>query len=89
MEFFRQRTERFREELPRFNADRRFTGMGNEYRTADADDITEIEELKQVVRFFSKDVFTEIELNFTAQITKDAESRLTVAANGHQTAGRH
>lgn len=61
--------------------------MGNEYRTADADDITEIEELKQVVRFFSKDVFTEIELDFTAQITKDAESRLTVAANGHQTAG--
>lgn len=61
--------------------------MGNEYRTADADDIAEVEELKQVVRFFSQDVFTEIELDFTAQITKDAESRLAVAANGHQAAG--
>ena len=46
MEFFRQRTERFREELPRFDADRRFTRMGNEYRTADTDDIAEVEEFK-------------------------------------------
>ena len=50
--------------------------MGNEYRTADADDIAEVEELKQVVRFFSQDVFTEIELDFTAQITRTQKAVL-------------
>ena len=46
MEFFRQRTERFGQEGPFFDADRRFACMGDEDCPFDADDITDIEELE-------------------------------------------
>ena len=61
--------------------------MGDEDCPFDADDITDIEELEQIVRFFTEYVFTEIELDFAAQVAEDAECSLAVAADGHEAAG--
>ena len=86
MKFFRQRAERFGKERPFFYAYRNFTGMRREYVTLYADDIPYIEKFKEFIRFFPDDIFTEIELNFTAQIAEYAESGFTVTAQGHKTA---
>ena len=87
MEFFRQRAERFGQEGPLFNADRRFACMGDENSPFNADDIADIEELEQSIRFFTEYVFTEIELDFTAQVAEDAEGSLTVTTDSHEAAG--
>ena len=87
VEFFRQGTERLGQQRPFFNADRRFARVSRENNPFDADDIADIQQLEQGIRFFTQNILAEIQLDFAADIAKDAEGRLAVTADRHEAAG--
>ena len=53
MEFFRQRTQGLGKQCPLFYAYCRFTGMCRKDRAFYADNVTNVEQLKEIIRFFA------------------------------------
>ena len=72
----RQRPDRLGEEVERLHRDRRLTGAGSDARAANADDVTQVEELEDLVGVFADVVLLEVELDLLAGILDVRERRL-------------
>src|SRR6185437_3881395 len=82
----RQRAKRFREQLYRLDADRRFARARAKQRPAHSDDIIDVEQVEGGVGLVAELVLLEIELDPTRVVGQMCERRLAVRAPGDESA---
>ena len=67
--------------------DAELAGAGSEQVSADADVVTEIEQLVELETFFADSIFLDIDLQLLAVLLDVGESGLAHEANGHDASG--
>ena len=93
VEFFRQRTQRLRQQTQVGDLDGQLAGPGLEQRSASADDVAQVPMFECVVRFGPGVIVGDVELNAAAHVLNRREARLAhhpleQHASRHRDAGR-
>ena len=88
VEFFRQRTQRLRQQADRFGLDGQLALVGLEQGAGDADEIAQVPVLEGVVRFGAGDIVRHVDLDAPAHVLQGGEAGLAHHPLQHHAAGK-